>query len=299
MELSLHSTKKHRAIGYYLYLIKALISSKNSPFNILYYADLYCGDGECIIDSIGKEYKPPIISSLLKPAKEKGFPVICFLNDNDKDRIDKMKENTKDYLSHIDSYGNQDANIYYKKVLQKIPKDQFSIFFLDPTNHNHLKWDTIKGISQHQSVYFGNQVRRPELVINLMTFTMLGSYKSKSFQSINENLGTDEWLEEIEKNKEKRIKTPVETAFFETFKKQLRKLGYEVPTPIKIISTKNLNVIYYLVWATNKAGYNIIEKRLIPWINKLMEKAQKENVIELKKANVKKQGMVPLNKWIE
>ncbi|MEM4245474.1 MAG: hypothetical protein QXR60_04705, partial [Candidatus Nanoarchaeia archaeon] len=68
MEISLHSSKKHRALGYYLYLIRDMIISKNTPFNKLYYADLYCGDGECVVGATGKKYPPPIIQSLLKPA---------------------------------------------------------------------------------------------------------------------------------------------------------------------------------------------------------------------------------------
>ena len=122
-------------------------------------------------------------------------------------------------------YGREDANIFYKKVLEKIPKDQFSIFFLDPTNHAHLKWKTIERISEHTHLYYGNQIRRPELIINLMIYTMLGSYKSKSFQSITESLGTDEWIEEIERNKEKGIQAPIEKALLTTFVNQLKKVG--------------------------------------------------------------------------
>lgn len=297
MEISLHSSKKHRAIGYYFSIIRALISSKKNPLNKLYYADLYCGDGKCIVESTGKSYNPPIIDSLLKPAKERKIHLSCFLNDLEK--IEEMKKNTKEFSDFIEDYGCEDANTYYKKALQKIPPDQFSIFFLDPTNHSQLRWSTIKKISEHTHTYYGNQIRRPELIINLMTYTMLGSYKSKSFQSINDSLGTDEWIDEIEKNKEKNIQAPIERAFLTVFIRQLESLGYKVPTPIKITSTSCKNVIYYLIWATNERGHFIIENRLVQWINKLMDKAQKENVVELKKANARKKGIIPLSDWVK
>lgn len=220
MEIRLHSSKKHRVIGYYLKIVRDVIMSPRTPFNRLYYVDLYCGDGGCTIESTGKEYDTPIIQSLLKPAKEKGFPIVCFLNDADKfnspTKIERMKENTKEYAEFVDSYKDEDANVYYKEVLQKIPKDQFSIFFLDPSHHKDLKWKTIEGISQHQHIYkvnyYGTQIRRPEIIINLMTFSLINSYRAKSYESINRSLGTEKWREEIEKNKELGIPTPVETA---------------------------------------------------------------------------------------
>lgn len=298
MEISLHSSKKHRALGYYLKLVRNLITSPRSPFKKLYYADLYCGDGECIIEATGKTYNTPIIESLLKPAKEKGFPLICFLNDLDENKIKLMKERTIDYAKFIDFCESKDANECYKEILKKIPPDQFSIFFIDPTNHSDLKWNTIKGISQHTHEYYG-KIRRPELIINLMTYTMLGSYKSKSFQSINDSLGTSEWLDEIERNKEKGIQAPIERAFLTTFIKQLKGLGYCVPTPIKITSTSGENTVYYLLWASNERGHDIIENKLIPQIKKLMEKAQKENKTELKKANARRKGDTSLSKWVD
>jgi len=297
MEISLHSSKKHRALGYYINLIRDLITSPKNPFNKLYYADLYCGDGECIVGSTGKKYDPPIIQSLLRPAKEIGFSLSCFLNDLDTDKIARMKERTKIYKDFIEYCESKDANVCFRDILKMIPPDQFSIFFLDPTNHQDLKWSTIKAISEHTHHYHG-KTRRPELIINLMTYTMLGSYRSKSFQSINESLGTTEWLEQVEKNKEKGLSAPIEQTFLTVFVNQLKSLGYSVPTPIKITNTSVDNTIYYLVWATNEQGYDIIETRLIPWINDLMQKAQKENKGELKKATARKRGDRSLTEYV-
>lgn len=295
MEIRLHSSKKHRALGYYLSIIRNLILSKNTPFNELYYADLFCGDGKCTVTQIGKSYEPPIIQSVLKPAKEKGIALHCFLNDLEK--IELMKENTKDYSKFIELYGGEDANTFYKKVLQRIPKDQFSIFFLDPTNHSQLKWTTIKEISQHTHTYDGSQgmqTRRPELIINFMTYTMLQSFRANSYDSITESLGTDDWIKKINENKKSRIERPVESALLYTFTKQLESLGYKVPRPIEILNTDPPNTVYYLIWSTNEKGYDIIEKRVIPWLVKLMKTAQKENKTELKRANARKNGIRPL-----
>lgn len=296
MEIRLHSSKKHRAIGYYLFLIRSLIKSK---FKKLYYVDLYCGDGNCFIDVTQKQYSPPIIASILKHANEPEFEVHCFLNDLDTEKINTMKVNTITYSQFIENYSSEDANKCYKNILEKIPANQFSIFMLDPTNHNDLKWKTIEDISKHTAKYYGNKIRRPELLINCMTFSMIQAYRAKSYKSINEALGTDKWFEEINKNKEEHsTDTPVIKAFLDTFVNQLKSLGYKVPTPIEITGTGNNNPIFYLIWATNEEGCEIIDDRLIPWINRVLLKAEKENEIELKRAKAKKQGQCFLDKFI-
>ncbi|MFH1971824.1 MAG: three-Cys-motif partner protein TcmP [Patescibacteria group bacterium] len=295
MEISLHSNKKHLALGYYLSIIRNLIMSPKTPFRKLYYADLYCGDGKCEIKRVAEKYEPPIINSILKPAKEGKFSVRCFLNDLEK--IEQMKENTQDYKEFIKCYSCEDANVCYEKFLKFMPPDKFCIFFLDPTNHNDLKWKTIKKISEHSHTYYGNKVRRPELIINLMTYTMSGSYMAKSFKSIDEALGTNKWFELINKYKEEGMKTPVERAFLDTLIKQLEKLGYRVPSPIKILNTFPHNTVYYLVWATNEQGYDIIEKKVIPYMKKKIGEIHKENKKKLVIAKAREKGEGNLDKW--
>jgi three-Cys-motif partner protein len=296
MDIRIHSRDKHRVFGYYFKLIRDLLV-KVKAFRPLQYADLFCGDGKCVIASTSKIYSPPIIDSILKPAAEhKEFSVRCFLNDLDQNKTEEMRKNTKDYAEFIEEIEHKDANEYYKEILKKIPPDKFSIFLLDPYNHSQLKWSTIKGISEHTHVYGNGKIRRPELVINLMVYTMAGSYMAKSYNSINESLGTDSWLKEIDKNKEAGIAQPIFTAFFAVFKRQLESLGYKVPTPIAIETAENNNPIYFIVWATNEEGYNIIERHLIPNAKKMAEKAHKEDKGELKRA---KAGVECLEKWCE
>jgi hypothetical protein len=120
---------------------------------------------------------------------------------------------------------------------------------------------------------------------------------AKSFDSINEALGTDEWLAEVEKNKKAGISAPVERALLDVFIRQLEKLGYTVPTPIQITNTIPPNTVYYLIWATNESGCKVIETRIIPWLNKLMVETQKQNVTERIRAKSRKRGVLPLSKY--
>lgn len=299
MEISLHSNQKHTALSYYLSIIQDLINSPKTPFKKLFYADLYCGDGTCEVKRTKEKYEPPIIESILKPAKEGKFPVLCFLNDLDKKKIEDMKEKTKDCKEFIKSYTCEDANKCYTQVLKDIPKDQFCIFFLDPTNHKDLKWNTIKEISEHASIYYGDKIRRPELIINCMTFTMMGSYMAGDYKTINEALGTDEWQKLILDYKENGINAPVERALLDTFVKQLERLGYKVPTPMKVINISPKNTIYFLVWATNERGYEIIEKKVFPYMKKAIEKVQRGNEKKLIMAKEKERGNSFLDKWLK
>lgn len=303
MEIKLHSNKKHRVISYYLELIKSLIKSKRTPFKILYFADLFCGDGKCIIKETKVEYEPPIIS-LLKSAKKEGFKLNCFLNDIEPKNIELIKKNTKDYAEFIrDNYTIGDANEYYKKVLSKIPKDQFSIFYLDPFKHWQLRWKTIEEISKHTHnyLYKGKSfVRRPELIINLMTYTMVRNYdKPYAKQGITESLGTDEWLKQIDLNKSKGISSPIENAFLEIFIKQLEKLGYKV-LYVKIEqTTPPENTVYYLIWALNEQGYELVKNKMINYMKKLAEIAQAENKGELAKVRAREKGDTDLKDFFK
>ncbi len=307
MNIKIHSCKKHRALGYYFKLIRALIKPKQGPFKKLYYADLYCGDGECLIIETGEKYPPPLIYSLLRHADKKNFDICCFLNDNDPNKIEKIKENTKEFKEYIAEYYCEDANSVYKEILKKIPSDQFSIFYLDPTNHEQLKWSTIEGISKHFHEYNG-KLRRPELIINFMVYSMLQEFKAsgackseesknKCINNISESIGTNKWLEKMKSNQKMKINAPIELALLETFIEQLKTLGYKIPQPIKITSTQANNPIYYIILALNDSGYSLVEKRFIPWIIQLVNKAQKENKTELKKVDAIKKGIKPLTNY--
>ncbi len=234
---------------------------------------------------------------------EKNLPFHCFINDVDSNNIAKMKEKTKDYSDFIVEYENKDANSYYKEVLQKMPLEEFRIFFLDPCNHKHLKWATIEGISKHTYNFkvriYGDQIRRPEIIINLMTYTMLQDYRAKNYKNISESLGTDEWKNKIKENQRLRIDAPIEKAFIQTFIEQLSKLGYKVTTPLPILGTTTNNLIYCLIWATNERGFQVIEQRLTSNLFKLLEQVQSDNEVNISKAKAKKDKIVPLNQFFQ
>lgn len=296
MDVSIHSNKKPRLLGYYFSIIRKGIIGGRKSFKKLYYADLYCGDGECYYSETNELWDSPLIASLLKHTKE-GFPLCCIVNDSDKEKIEKLKIKTKDYASCIADYGTEDANTYYNKALEYIPKDQFSIFFLDPYNHEQLKWTTIKGISEHTHT----NGRRPEIIINLMVWTMLGCFLQGKFDTIDESLGTHEWHNRVIEYQKKRVNRPVETAILDTFVEQLKKLGYFVPTPIPITNTTPANTVYFLIWATNKQGYNIIEKNVMPYLLKHLKDWQAENVKARRRTDLerfaKEQNIRTLNNY--
>lgn len=44
MEVKSHTSKKHRALGYYFSICRDVLKGSGSP-KTLYYVDLFCGDG--------------------------------------------------------------------------------------------------------------------------------------------------------------------------------------------------------------------------------------------------------------
>jgi len=305
MEISLHSNQKHEALSYYLRVLRDVIMSPHTPFRRLYYVDLYCGDGECEIKRTSEKYEPPLFASVLKPAKEGKFNVSCFLNDIEQEKINKISQKTKEYSEFIAGVYCDDANgECLKAILGQIPADQISFFFLDPTNHKDLKWETIKQITRHTCSYIdksGNQkIRRPEMMINCMVYSMMNCYRAHDYKSITESLGTDEWLKIIHQHKQEE--SYVFKVFLEVFIEQLKKLGYCVPSPIPIKSTKAENDIYYLVWATNEPGYKIIVEKILPYLQKHVSKRQKQNKAKLKKVEAVEQarkcGDMDINRWL-
>ena len=291
--MKIHSNKKHLALNYYFKIVRDVVKVK---FGNLYYADLFCGDGECIVKEYGKEWNPSLIDAVLKPAKEGKLSVICFLNDKEPSCIEKMKSKTKDYAGFIADYGNEDANEYYKTVLARAPRGRFIIFFLDPYNHTELKWETIRKISEHSNTY-GGKTYRPEIIINFMTHSMLNSWRAKSYDSITAALGTDKWIDLIKTNKDRNVPRPILSALLTTFVEQLKSLGYSVPTPIPITETSRGNTVYYLIWATNEHGYEIIEKRVMRYLRERVDELQEANVTESLRQKDKKKGIKHLDKF--
>lgn len=256
MEIALHTKIKHRILAYYYGIFKHMFQDTKKPPYSWYYVDLFCGDGHCICKDIKPhildllpdknemEYDVPFFS-LLKYASPANFPLNCFFNDADKEKIKELKQRLKPHKKFVKDVDSTDANIYYKKVLSIIEKpNRPGIFFLDPEHHDDLKFSTIKEISEFADERTG---RKPELIINLMVYTMLLAVRrqgDKDFKLITESLGTDSWIKEYPEYR-KRNKT--HELFLEIFRKQLGALGYHIT--YYLIKSAKQAPLYYLIFA--------------------------------------------------
>ncbi len=280
MEIKIHSNLKHKALGYYLKILKDVIMSPTTPFDKLYYCELYCGDGTCEVTSINQHYDPPLIESVLKEAENGRLDVECYLNDIDSEKIKLLKQKVEPYKKFIKEISCEDANKCVDNILSQIPADQISLFVLDPFNHKHLNFETISKISKHTSEYLNKrtgdkEIRRPELIVNCMAYSMINCYRAGDYKSITKALGTDKWTELIPIYKEKGVS--MFKVFLDVLIEQLKSLGYSIPPPLEIKSTIHQNDIYYLVWATNEAGCRIIEKKVITPLKKFISKSSEDN----------------------
>lgn len=275
MKVEPHTSLKHRMLGAYFKICRQV--AKNRP---LYYVDLYSGDGEAECDEAPiKKWKCPFIRSLLEHAKKGEIQLNCFLNELDRGNYEVLKKNVGEYEKFIIGLTQNDANIAYRDALAKVPNSSWSIFFLDPCKYSELDWKTIEGLSKHT----GNDpiskcVRKPELIINLMTITMQRAFKSDP-EGITKSLGGEEWKERVENMSKTGEKA--HEIFSDIFTRKLETLGYYV-NPICVTQTPpNSNVLYYMIFASSIPNANeIIAKKYKPYIDGLMrDKWVKENFV--------------------
>lgn len=235
--------------------------------------------------------------------KKEGLEVHCFLNDMDPNKISSIKEIIKSngLESFVIEYYSEDANTCFKKILQKIPKNEWSIFFLDPTNYKDLKWETIKQIAEH-AYQLKDFIRRPELIIHLSVYTMGQDFKHpQKHQEITDSLGNAIWKDKIIKLKKIRGEsTPIFSAFFETYKEGLISLGYLISDQrVVITSTECDSPLYYIIFAeVNPKVHNKIMNNMIKRLASLQEEWQKENKREVKKSKTKKLGCANIRDYL-
>lgn len=191
----------------------------------------------------------------------------CIFNDFDRDRIESLKKavDAKGYSDYIIKTECKQADIFYKECLEIIGEpNRPSLFFLDPTNHSQLSFSTIKGISEFKDDKTG---RMPELIINLMVYSMLQHLKSGKFETISKALGSDSWL----KRKDEYLNLgKIYLLFLKVFLENLKNLGYHT-TYYQINSTKTNSPIYYLIFATYNKRIYAIHRSMKSSIDKLTE----------------------------
>jgi len=295
MEVKFHTNLKHRLLGSYLNICVGAQKKHKKP---IFFVDLFCSDG---IASVMKECPDwnktedcecpkfleknpnkktwcrwegsPLIA--LKHAKKAKHPFFCFFNDIEEEAINKLKSRfNKEDFTHIKGIYSKDANEIYKKILEDIPTQTHTLFFLDPCTHAQLKWSTIEGISNHLTEDFvaGKKVeRRPELLINFMTYTMQRDWKSNP-KLISETLGVEEniWKPQIEKAEAEG--TPVYTIFLKIFLEKLKEIYKQEPYFIEIKQVgKSLekgkgSLLYYIIFISSiPEVINIFSRRVLPF----------------------------------
>jgi len=274
MKVTSHTSLKHRMLGAYFKICREVAKNRN-----LHYVDLYAGNGEAECDETKlKRWKCPFIVSLLEYAKRGEIKLKCYLNelDSKNERLyDSLMKNVTSYKDFIVSLTKEDANVIYNTLLEKIPKNEWSIFFLDPYKYGDLNWKTIESISKHGCYdSMSKCIRKPELIINLMTCTMQRAFKYDP-EGITRALGTEGWKDRItNKTEEKAYEI-----FSEIFIKKLEDLGYFVNSFCIKQTLPNNNVLYYLVFASSISSANeIITKKYKPYVDRIMkDKWIKEN----------------------
>ena len=271
MEIEPHSTLKNRALGLYYKICIQVIKKRNK----LYYVDLYAGDGENICPKTDNTLRPaPFVTQFLRSAKKGEIDIECYLNDIEHKRYIKLRKNVAEYKEFIKSVTEKDANIIYKNILKNIPKEEWSIIFLDPFKHTQLNFKTIEEISKHEIFDKKSRcIRKPELIINLMTCTMQRNAKMNK-DNVIKAIGKGDWIKLIEN---KPIDERTYTILHDGFIKNLEKLGY-FTTSIEIRQTPPLNsVLYYLVFASSIPKAHEIQEKFKRDIVKYQSKWSKHN----------------------
>jgi three-Cys-motif partner protein len=292
MEVEPHSTLKNRTLGLY-YKICIQVIKKKKKF---YYADLFTGDGESTCKSTdGITYPSPFITQFLRSASKGEIDIQCYLNDIDQETVKNLKNNVNEYSKFIKKITQKDANSIYKEILEDIPEDEWSIFFLDPFKHTQLDFTTIEQISKHCAYDEKNKcTRRPELIINLMTYTMQRNARINK-GDVAKAIGEGDWMHLID-NKTEDEKTY--EILHNSFIKNLEKLGY-FTTSIQIRQTPPLNsVLYYLVFASSIPLAHEIQERFKKDILKYQKSWSQQNYRMRLVTDLKKKGYTQLTGFL-
>jgi len=288
-----HSKIKHRLLGGYLRVcVKNVKSHRQRPFIVV---DLYAGDGISICER-PKETWEGSAKIIAKWVSEAGGNAYCILNEMDSSLIPQLRKNTEEYKEVIKEIYNDDANKVYKEILSKhVPKDSHSIFFLDPYKHSDLKFSTVEDIAQHslEDRYRGiTFTRRPELIINFPSYTMLMSIKQNK-KLITEFMGTDKWKKVIDKI-HRRFKKD-EMLFLIYWQQLSRYYGEDGITFVKVKSLDTNSPVYYLIFAATHPLAKKIHQRFKRWIEKNYEDFRKMGFELILKEEVKRQNIKTLD----
>ena len=265
MKVKFHTKAKHWLLSNYLKICVDVQKKRKKPF---FFVDLFCGDGRAVCKepcpkwngSVSCKCKnmwcewdgSPLIA--VKWAKKSEYPFRCIFNDIDENKIKSLILNLDDYLDYVEKIFNEDANKICAEILKIVPSSEHSLFFLDPQRHTELSWPTVEKIAKHTSKdwYGVDFERRPEILINLMTYTMQVDYKNNP-KYIDRFMGTKKWREEVKLCIEKG--EPIRNAFLKVYLERLKQF-YENPFIVEIRQMnepleKPRSIIYYLIFVSS------------------------------------------------
>ncbi len=299
MDVPLHSKIKHLIIGYYFGALEKFIPRWYS-FN---YVDLYAGDGSCELrEKIPRhielpkdfltEWRPPFFKLLDFIAsnrildREYNF----FFNDTNADSIKKLTKAVEPYKSSVRIVvENEDANMCVQEAIKFVGTPASpSIFYLDPCNHEELKFSTIEEIASFTNAKNG---RKPELIVNLMVYSMLQGIqrgREVDFDSISNSLGTDKWKNELELYRQNQL---THELFLKVFIERMQKIGYYC-TPCSVRSIKCNAPQYYIIFCTfDEKKIHPIHKNIEKSIRKLQEEkwVKETHVVEWMSSHIPKE----------
>jgi three-Cys-motif partner protein len=163
-----------------------------------------------------------------------------------------------------------------------------------------LKFSTVEAIASHckEDQYRGESfIRRPELIVNLPTFTILKS-KTQNQQVITEFFGTDEWIQALDEAEKRKTSQP--EALLNVYRKQLTKFyDEEGIVPIEIKTLEYNAPIYYLIFAATHPLAKKIHGTFEKWVKKEVKKFRKEGFQLKLIAEAKRKHIRSLDEWCQ
>ncbi len=249
MDVNFYAKGKHWCLRGYLSIVRNVLKGKGRSFT---YVDLFSGDGICTVQEPIKDTwdGPPITA--LKCAKKATFDFKCIFNDLDSDKIKNLNNHISPYRDFVAGVYNEEADSAYRKILTQLNRNELNLFYIDPNKHSDISWEAIRDICEFESIGYYNGkrfIRRPELLINLMTHSMQRGGVPYDPESIDKCLGTSDWREQM---KSKHSNTPMHKVFLNTFLNQLHPY-YDKDKNVFVMEVRQLenkSLLYYLIFAT-------------------------------------------------
>lgn len=267
-----HTRKKHFFIESYLKIWIDKVKRNRPTLDIF---DLYASTGLCYCENIAESDSRWGGSACLAAECLVRYPRgrYLFLNTYhpDAERCAAQRANLSRVISEIRKNKSENTIIISKEIDQAVEDAiafaesrnllQFpTIWILDPYAASNLPWSIVERIAKLRRTYpstkGGERVRKPELIINLMTFDLQRNI-NKNPHVVDIALGMDEevWRPEIDDLMQSRGYNTRE-ALIELYARRLSELYDKAPIVSEINTTDESAIVYCLFLCTdNDAGH--------------------------------------------